>query len=86
MFLRLLQITTGILFVVLAGLLTSIVFDWPINVKELARPIKVSTQEADAIVNTSRYVKDRRTGLCYAVAYRRMTLVPCDKVEDYLGK
>ena len=86
MFIRLVQLVSVITFVCAATLLMSVVIDWPINITDLAQPIKVSVKEADEIVNTSKYVKDRRTGLCYAVAYRRMTLVPCDKVEDYLGK
>jgi hypothetical protein len=62
-----------------------VVMDWPSNFLK-PKVTLVSAQDAQEIVDTMRYVKDKRTGLCYAVAFRRLTRVPCDRVEDYLGK
>lgn len=45
-------------------------------------PQHLSQKEADSLVENIRYVKDTRTSLCYAVAFRRLVLVPCDSIPE----
>lgn len=60
-------------------------------------PSEVSDSYAKEFVEKVKYIKDERTGICYAIVATRMagsadqngiswTWVPCDSVEKYLIK
>jgi hypothetical protein len=71
----------GIIGVMILFFVGSIVY-----VTLLPAPIQLTQEESQKIVKSIVYVKDPKTGLCYAVAWKRLTLVPCEKVGDSVGK
>lgn len=64
----------GVLFIIVAMLASHY---YSVN------PYNMSKKESQGIVDKIQYVRDSRTGLCYAVQYMRLTWVPCDKIPEF---